>query len=82
MLEEQEGAAQNVVGKIQNAVGGALGDSGLQLRGSARQAAGTVQQRYGEALDQVRSLTTENPLAALGVGVAVGLVLGALFARN
>lgn len=82
MLEEQEGAAQNVVGKIQNAAGAVLGDSGLQLKGNVRQAAGTVQQRYGEALDQVRSLTGENPLAALGIGVAVGVVLGALFARN
>jgi uncharacterized protein YjbJ (UPF0337 family) len=75
-----EGVARDVGGKIQDAAGGLTGDAVTQLRGKAEQVAGKTQRAYGQAVDGVRDFAQDQPvgalLAALGVGVALGLVLG------
>lgn len=82
MLEKTEGTVQNIAGKIQDAVGGATGDTSTQLEGKARQAAGKAQAAYGDALNQVRESAVANPLATIGVVAGIGFVLGALWARS
>ncbi len=77
-----EGVAEEVVGKLQDGMGGALGDSAMQAKGKARQFAGQAQSYYGDTLDTVRDLTADQPLIAVGVAVGLGFLLGALFARR
>jgi len=74
--DQLEGAATNVVGKVQDAAGGLLGDTGLQLQGKAKQFAGSVQSKYGDSVDQVIETTRENPVGALLVALGVGFLLG------
>jgi uncharacterized protein YjbJ (UPF0337 family) len=82
MVDENraEGTLRNVGGKVQDAVGGLTGDSSTQARGKANQAAGEAQAVYGQAVDQVKGFASDQPLVALlsamGVGVALGFVLG------
>lgn len=82
MLEKAEGTVQNIAGKIQDAVGGATGDTGTQLEGKARQAAGKAQAAYGDALNQVRESAVTNPVATIAIVAGLGFVLGALWARS
>ena len=82
MFEKAEGTVQNIAGKVQDAVGGATGDTSTQLEGKARQAAGKAQEVYGEALNQVRETAVTNPLATIGVVAGIGFILGALWARS
>lgn len=75
-----EGAARNVGGKLQDAVGGLTGDTSTQTRGKANQAAGQVQDTYGKVVDQLQAVTHDRPLtlllSSLGVGLLVGYLLG------
>jgi uncharacterized protein YjbJ (UPF0337 family) len=75
-----EGAARNIGGKMQDAVGGLTGDAATQARGKINQAAGQAQQAYGAAVDGVTDYTSANPLTALltamGIGVVIGFILG------
>ena len=77
-----EGAAEDTIGKVQDGMGGLLGDGAAQARGKARQVAGQAQGYYGETLDTVRDLTADQPLVALLISTVLGFVLGALFARR
>ncbi|MBE7211460.1 MAG: CsbD family protein [Gluconacetobacter diazotrophicus] len=77
-----EGAADDAIGKVQDGMGGLLGDTATQAKGKARQFSGQAQGYYGEALDTVRDATSDQPFIAIGVAVGVGFVLGALFARR
>ena len=75
-----EGAARDLGGKMQDAVGGLAGDSALQGRGKVNQAAGQAQSAYGQLMDEVTEFAQEQPvtalLVALGVGAAFGFFLG------
>jgi uncharacterized protein YjbJ (UPF0337 family) len=75
-----EGAARNLGGKIQDAVGAVTGDAATQARGQMNRAAGAAQNAYGQTVDEMRDFTTEQPitalLSALGFGVIIGLLLG------
>jgi uncharacterized protein YjbJ (UPF0337 family) len=75
-----EGMARDVGGKVQDAVSGLTGDASTQARGKINQAAGQAQRAYGEAVDEVRSYASAQPLtallAAMGLGVVVGFILG------
>ncbi|MCQ8277000.1 CsbD family protein [Acetobacteraceae bacterium KSS8] len=77
-----EGVAEDVVGKLQDGMGGALGDSAMQAKGKARQFAGQAQSAYGDALDTVRDLTADQPLIAIGAALGLGFLVGALVARR
>ena len=74
-----EGAARNIGGKVGETVGRLTGDASTQIQGKAEQAAGMAQDTYGQVVDGVKSFAADKPvgalLAALGVGVALGLVL-------
>ena len=79
---EAEGAVKDTVGKLQDGMGGVLGDTGMQAKGKAKQFAGQAQEYYGDTLDTVRDVASDQPLLALGVAVGVGFILGALIARR
>jgi uncharacterized protein YjbJ (UPF0337 family) len=88
-----EGAVREGVGRVQDAVGGLVGDPGQQVKGKLNQAAGSVQNAYGKARDAAASQATDlygefeefanrRPVASIGIGVALGLLLGLLMARG
>jgi len=77
-----QGAAEDAVGKVQDGMGGLLGDGAAQLSGKAKQVSGQAQGYFGETLDSVRDVTGDRPLVALLVASAVGFVLGGLLARR
>ena len=84
MVDENrlEGAARNIGGKLQDAVGGLTGDTSTQARGKANQAAGQAQDMYGQVVDEVRHFTSDQPASALLAALGVGVVLGFLLARR
>lgn len=83
MVQDQvEGAAQKVVGKVQDAVGALTGDADTQLEGKTRQALGSLQQSYGQTVDNLRVAVAEQPINGLLIAAAVGFVLGALWNRD
>ena len=77
-----EGAAQTVVGRVQDAVGGLTGDTATQAEGKARQVLGTIQRNYGETIDNVREAVIAQPINGVLVAAAVGFMLGAIWARQ
>ncbi len=79
---QAEGLAKDTVGKLQDGMGGLLGDSATQAKGKAKQFAGQAQEYYGDTLDSVRDVASDQPLLALGMAVGVGFILGALLARR
>ena len=83
MVQDQvEGAAQTVVGRVQDAVGGLTGDTATQAEGKARQVLGTIQRNYGETIDNVREAVIAQPITGVLVAAAVGFMLGAIWARQ
>ena len=79
---EIKGAAEDTVGKLQDGMGGLLGDTATQAKGKAKQFAGQAQGYYGDTLDTVRDVTSDQPLIAIAVATGLGFVLGALIARR
>ena len=77
-----EGAAEDTVGKLQDGMGGLLGDGASQAKGKAKQVAGQAQGYYGEALDTIRDVTADQPLVALIAATGLGFLLGAIVARR
>jgi len=77
-----EGAARNIGGKMQDAVGGLTGDASTQARGKINQAAGQAQQAYGAAVDDLKDFTTAQPITALLAAMGIGVVLGFILGRN
>ena len=83
-----QGAATNIGGKIKDAVGGAIGDGGMQASGKADQVGGKLQNTYGSAkdavsdgastlADQLEDFVHDQPVVAL----LSAATLGFLFAR-
>ncbi len=74
-----EGAARDFAGKVQDTVGGMMGDATTQARGKVNQAAGQAQKAYGSTVDGLKDFAVETPitamLSALGVGIVLGWVL-------
>ena len=77
-----QGAAEDALGKVQDGMGGLLGDTATQAKGKAKQFAGQAQGLYGDTLDNVRDLTADQPLIAVAAAVGVGFIIGALLARR
>jgi uncharacterized protein YjbJ (UPF0337 family) len=77
-----EGAARNIGGKVQDAVGGLTGDASTQARGKLNQAAGQAQQAYGAAVDDLKDFTVAQPITALLTAMGIGVVLGFILGRN
>ena len=82
MFEKAEGTLQNIAGHVQDAVGGATGDTSVQAEGKARQLAGKAQQTYGDVLNQVRESAVTNPVGTIAVAAGAGFLLGALLSRR
>jgi uncharacterized protein YjbJ (UPF0337 family) len=84
MVDENraEGAARNIGGKVQDAVGAVIGDTATQARGQMNRAAGSAQDAYGQAVDGVRSFASDQPIVALLSAITLGMVLGFLMARR
>ena len=83
MVDENrvEGTLNNLGGKVQDAAGGLLGDSGMQAEGKFNQATGNAQAYYGETLDTVRDIAADRPITALAAAAGAGLVIGLLLGR-
>ncbi len=77
-----EGAAEDTIGKLQDGMGGLLGDGATQARGKAKQVAGQAQGFYGEALDTIRDITADQPVVALVAATGLGFLLGAIVSRR
>ncbi|KVZ31906.1 hypothetical protein WL15_09140 [Burkholderia multivorans] len=82
MFEKTTGTVQKLAGKAQEAVGDVTGSADMQLDGVARQVIGGVQKTYGEALEQLRDVTSRNPLATLAAVAAVGFLIGTLWSKR
>ncbi len=78
---EIEGTAQDLGGKVEDAVGGLTGDTELQAEGKWNQAAGQAKKTFGAAAEEVRENVKEQPLTALAVVAGVAFVLGFLSRR-
>ena len=76
------GGFRQAAGKVQDAVGGLTGDASTQVRGKVNQAAGHAQRAYGQAVDEARDFTTENPAVALLTTFGLGIALGLIIARR
>ncbi|MGA3000102.1 MAG: CsbD family protein [Acetobacteraceae bacterium] len=84
MMDENriEGAARNLGGKIQDAVGAVTGDKETQVRGQVNRTAGAAQNAYGQAVDGVRDFTSDQPIVALLSAMGLGLIIGMLLGRS
>jgi len=82
MNESVKGTIGEAAGKLQDAVGEAVGDGGMQAEGTLREAAGRAQRTYGEMLDNMRGAVADNPLTVVALIAGVTFVLGAWWARR
>ncbi len=80
-----EGGLKKAGGKLEDAWGGLTGDTGRQAKGKLDQASGSAQDLIGQAKDragdiygQVEQYAKGEPLQAVGVALAVGVVIGFL----
>jgi uncharacterized protein YjbJ (UPF0337 family) len=78
---EVEGAAQELGGTVQDAVGDLAGDAKMQAEGKWNKAAGKARQTFGEAAEEVREQVKSQPLTALAIVAGVFLTLGFLARR-
>jgi uncharacterized protein YjbJ (UPF0337 family) len=76
-----DGAARDLGGRIQEAAGTLVGDTATQVNGQVNRLAGQAQNAYGQAVDEVKTFTTEQPLTALLAALGVGAVLGFMIRR-
>jgi uncharacterized protein YjbJ (UPF0337 family) len=80
MVDENqfEGAARDLGGKVQDAVGGLTGDASTQANGKLNQFSGKAQKTFGDASEELRSNVRDRPLTALvmvgGIFFALGLL--------
>jgi uncharacterized protein YjbJ (UPF0337 family) len=84
MIDENriEGSARNFGGKIEDVVGAVTGDKATQARGQMNRTAGSAQNAYGQAMDEIRSIASDQPLVALLSVMTVGIVIGFLLGRR
>ena len=82
---QAEGAITEGVGKLKDAAGGLTGDASLQGEGKFDQLSGKAQRQFGDTIEEaqdqlenVTSLIRERPLAAVGIAVGAGFLLGLL----
>lgn len=82
MEDQIAGGLKRAVGRVEDVVGAATADAGLQTRGKVRQLVGQAQQQLGSAVDSFRENALANPLATVGLTLTVGFLLGAYWARR
>ncbi len=67
-----EGTAQHLDGKVEDATGGVIGDAVLQVDGETEQGTGQLRAFGGK----VMGFAKRQPLAAAGITLVVGILLG------
>lgn len=67
-----EGTAQDLGGKLKDAVGGLTGDTKLQAEGKADQGLGKAKNAAGQVLDFVKN----RPFVSAGIAAVTAYVLG------
>ena len=77
-----EGAIKEVAGKVEAAVGDAVGDTSAQLAGKAKELSGKAQQLCASTTSLVRDTTVESPFTTLAVVALAGFVAGALWSHG
>jgi uncharacterized protein YjbJ (UPF0337 family) len=77
-----EGTLKQAAGKVQDAVGGMVGDAATQMSGKARELSGMAQQLCADTTGLVRDRTAESPFAVLGIVAAVSFIAGVIWANN
>ncbi len=80
--DQIQGGFKNVAGKVEDAAGGLMGDTKTQASGKMREAAGQAQGMYGDAMEEVKSYASENPMNALLGALGFGVILGIIIARR
>ena len=78
---EFEGAARDLGGKVQDAIGGLTGDVDTQAQGKWNQAAGKAQKTFGNAAEEIRDNISDSPLTALAIVGGIFFALGFLARR-
>ena len=84
-----DGAATNMGGKLKDAVGGLIGDTGLQAEGKSDQLGGRVQNAYGSAkdvvgdgaatlADQIEDFVHDQPVVAMLSAATIGFLIARL----
>ncbi|WP_250623306.1 CsbD family protein [Pinirhizobacter soli] len=76
------GEADSMVGRAKKAAGELAGNPGLKVKGQLQEASGNIQSFYGRTLDSVRAYTLREPLRALVIAAAAGMVLMQWKIRN
>ena len=77
-----EGTLKEAAGKVQDAVGGVVGDAATQMCGKARELSGKAQQLCADTTSFVRDRTAESPFVVLGIVAAVSFISGAIWANT
>ncbi len=72
------GAVKDIAGKVEDSVGGLVGDPKSQVRGMGRQLAGKAESFRGRLEDGV----SQHPMAALLIVGAAGCLVGLLARRR
>ena len=80
--DKAEGTVQELVGKGQDVLGAALGDTATQVSGKARELSGKAQQLCADTTSIVRDKTAASPFAALGIMAFVGFLVGVMWSRS
>ena len=72
MSDSMTGAAREMGGRVQQAVGDMAGDAKTQASGLYNQAAGQAQQQAARLSDVIRDQPLATALAAVGIGYLLG----------
>ncbi|RYY17449.1 MAG: CsbD family protein [Alphaproteobacteria bacterium] len=84
-----DGAATNLGGKLKDAVGGLIGDTGMQAEGKRDQVGGRMQNAYGSAKDsasdgaatlanQIEDFVHDQPVVAMLSAATIGFLIARL----
>ncbi len=76
-----EGAARDLGGKVQDAIGGVTGDDEMQAKGKVNQFTGQAQKTFGAAAEELRDNVSNQPLTALAIVAGLAFSLGFLARR-
>ena len=74
MNDQLEGAAREMGGRVQEAVGDVIGDTRTQARGMYNQAAGQAQRQAAYLGDVIK----EQPLISAAIAAGIGYLIGRL----
>jgi uncharacterized protein YjbJ (UPF0337 family) len=74
-----EGMVNEMAGKVENAVGGIIGDSSAQVSGKARELSGKAQQLCADTTSILRDAAADKPLTTIALVGLAAFVAGAIW---